>query len=102
MLRQVSQDFETYIRTLTGAINISNSSPATPGQFQFTLNKNKLSALGLTPNDVQNDIAPALLGIDAGTIAIDQEDRDIVVRYPFLGSRLSPDQLMSTMISTRQ
>lgn len=102
VLREVSQDFETYIRTLTGAINISNSSPATPGQFQFTLNKNKLSALGLTPSDVQNDIAPALLGIDAGTIAIDQEDRDIVVRYPFLGSRLSPDQLMSTMISTRQ
>lgn len=51
---------------------------------------------------MQNDIAPALLGIDAGTIAIDQEDRDIVVRYPFLGQSLSPDQLMSTTINTRQ
>ena len=102
VLRNVASDFEVYIRTLTGAINVSNSSPATPGQFQFALNKNKLTALWLTPSDVQNDIAPALLGIDAGTIAIDQEDRDIVVRYPFLGSSLSPDQLMSTTINTRQ
>jgi len=102
VLRNVAHDFESHIRTLTGAINVSNSSPATPGQFQFTLNKDKLTALWLTPSDVQNDIAPALLGIDAGTIAIDQEDRDIVVRYPFLGQSLSPDQLMSTTINTRQ
>lgn len=44
-LRSVSKDFESYLRTLTGAINVSTSSPSTPGQFQFVLNKDKLAAL---------------------------------------------------------
>jgi len=83
-------------------INISNSSPPNPGQFTFTFDTKRLALLGLSPNDIYSDIASAMLGIAAGTITIDHEDRDVVVRYPFFEDGLSPDQLMATVVMTKK
>jgi len=42
-LKQVSVDFENYLKTLKGTMNVDNSSNNNPGQFEFRRDTNKLA-----------------------------------------------------------
>lgn len=42
LLKQISKDFEKQLKTYTGTKNVLSSSPDTPGQFIFELDKAKL------------------------------------------------------------
>jgi hypothetical protein len=44
-LKQVSKDFEDYLSSLTGTINVANSSTQSPGQFSFTFDQERLAEL---------------------------------------------------------
>lgn len=49
----MSKEFEAYLHTLSGTINVTNSSTNAPGQFEFTFDSDLLTQLGLTPQDIQ-------------------------------------------------
>ena len=76
----MSRAFETYIQSLTGTINVSNTSVQSPGQFSFSFDKDRLAQLGITPSDVQSEIYAAINGLKAGTVTIDNEERDMIVK----------------------
>ncbi|HMY80407.1 MAG TPA: efflux RND transporter permease subunit, partial [Candidatus Absconditabacterales bacterium] len=101
-LKQVANQIETYIKSLTGTINVANSSQTNPGQFVFTRDKTKLAELGLTPNDIQGEIRPALIGQNAGTLSIDGKERDIVVQYEGFDQAINPETILSTVVNTKQ
>ncbi|MBP7885192.1 hypothetical protein KAZ93_03455 [Patescibacteria group bacterium] len=52
-LKSVSKEFEAYLRTLSGTLNIANSSSNAPGQFEFVFDSDILTQIGLTPQDIQ-------------------------------------------------
>jgi Cu/Ag efflux pump CusA len=45
LLKVVSQDFEEYLQSLTGTVNVSNSNTTSPGQFEITFNRDRLAQL---------------------------------------------------------
>ncbi|MFA7285165.1 MAG: efflux RND transporter permease subunit, partial [Candidatus Absconditabacterales bacterium] len=100
-LKKVSTDFEQYLKSLEGTMNVTNSSKNNPGQFEFTRDNNKLAQLGLTPSDFQNELLSALLGQNAGTLSLEKKDRDIIVKYKGFASNLTPEAILSTVISTK-
>lgn len=100
-LKSVSEDFETYIKTLTGTTNVVNSSVTAPGQFEIIFNRDKLAQLWLTPQDVQFEISNVINGQKAGTIKLESIERDIVVQYAVFADELTPSQIMDLTVNTR-
>ncbi len=100
-LKKVSVDFETYLKSLEGTTNVSNSSKNNPWQFEFTRDRNKLAELWLNPSDFQGEVLSALLGQNAGTISLEKKDRDIIVKYKWFKNNLTPEVLLSTIINTK-
>lgn len=100
-LKQVSKEFEAYLRTLTGTINVSNSSTNAPGQFEFSFDSDILTQLGLTPQDIQWELYAMINGTKAWTMMIDRRERDIVVKVSDLDDTVTPEKIMNTVIQTR-
>lgn len=101
-LKQVSEDFEAYLRSLTGTINVGNSSSNTPWQFSVSFNKEKLAELGLTPQDFQWELYAALNGTKAWNIQIENIERDIVVKVASFDEGFSPDHMRNFVVQTRK
>lgn len=101
-LKNVSKDFEAFIESITGSVNVTNSSSENPGQFSVAFDKQKLAQLGLTPQDVQSELYAAINGQKAGNINLENTERDIVVKVKTFDDAFSPDQLRSHTIQTRK
>jgi multidrug efflux pump subunit AcrB len=100
-LKAVSNDFEEYLKNLTGTVNVSNSSTTSPWQFELSFNREKLAQLGLTPQDIQFEIYNALNGQKAWSLKLEWDERDIVVKIGDLVDRVSPEQITNMTIATR-
>ena len=100
-LNSVAQDFENYLLAMTGALNVTNSSTESPGQFSFQFDKDVLARYGLTPSDLQNEIYGAINGIKAWTMMVDEKERDIVIKVSSFTEDVSPELLYNLIISTR-
>ena len=70
-LKKVSEDFEAFIKSMTGTTNVTNSSTETPGQFSVAFNKERLAQLGLTPQDVQGELYSSINGQKAGIVKLE-------------------------------
>lgn len=101
-LIKVSSDFEKFLKELPGTKNVWNSSSSTPWQFIFKLNNEKLSYMGLTPNDVLPEIYFMSSWIKAWTIKWLYDEYDIVVKIKESENKnLSPSDIMNFSINTK-
>lgn len=100
-LKKVSEDFEEHLRSLTGTVNVANSSSNTPGQFSLEFDKERLAQIGLTPQDFQGELYAALNGTKAGTVKLENTERDIVVKVSSFDEEFSPEQIRNFVVNTR-
>lgn len=100
-LKQVSRDFQEYLQSLPGTKNITTTSSDTPGQFVFEFDRDKLGFVGLTPDDLLNEIYFYTNGVTAGSIKSDFEDNDIVLKVAEFENYLSPSDIENLVIDTR-
>ena len=100
-LKQISKDFEKQLKTYTWTKNVLSSSPDTPGQFVFTLDKAKLGLMGISPAEIMTEISSALNGINGGSIKLKDEDIDIKVMVDGLDKEVSPSTINDLTITTR-
>lgn len=100
-LLEIANEFEQHLRSVEGTKNVAISSQPSPWQFTYQFNYQKLKALGLSPNDVVGEISAAINGINAGSIRLDKEDRDIKVLYHEFADEVTPSQIENMVINTR-
>lgn len=100
-LKSVSKEFETFIQSMTGTNNISNSSKSNPGQFEFTRDRTKMAELWLTPNDFQWELLSALMWSNVWSISIENKERDMIVKYKWYHDHLTPEGVLATVINTK-
>lgn len=100
-LRDVSLDFEDYLKTIAWTKNVSANSQDNPWQFSFHFDKDKLSFMWLTPNDLLWEIYAYTNGIKAGSIKSYYEDNDIVLKISDFEDKLSPNDINNLVIDTR-
>ena len=101
LLKSVSEDFELYLKSLTGTVNVTNSNTTSPGQFEIVFDRDKLAQLWLTPQDIQFEINNVINGQKAWTINLESVERDIVVQYDEFRDEVTPSQIMDLTITTR-
>jgi multidrug efflux pump subunit AcrB len=56
VLKEVANDFRSFLQNISGTRNVSLSSSNNPGQFVFEFDRNKLSFSGLTPDDILGEV----------------------------------------------
>lgn len=97
----MADDFEAFLRTVDGVRNVSNSSSQSPGQFVFTLDKQKLALMGVLPNEISSELFLALNGMNAGTVRGDFDNHDISLVYDSFVDGVSPSDVMSMRLPSR-
>ncbi len=98
----VSDDVEGYMKLLTGATNITNSSTKTPGQFVFSFNQQEVRRLWLNSQQLMGELFVAMNGIKAWTIKSEWKERDISVSFDVFEDGVSPQDVLNLRINTPQ
>ena len=101
LLKKVADEFKEFLRTIPGTKNVSTSSANTPGQFVFEFDRQKLSYVGLTPDDILPEVRFYIAGIDSGSIGSTYEDNDIVLSLAEFEQELNPEDIMNLSIHTK-
>jgi len=100
-LIRVSNDFESFLKTLDTATNVDNSSRQTPGEIIFRFDKNQLANLGLTQQDFFGELFAMTRWIQAWTIKDTQNDYTIFLRLAEFDDTINLDNLVNARINTR-
>ncbi len=100
-LKEVAYEFRDYFKTIDWLKNISTTSSESPWQFIFEFDKNKLSQLWLTPNDILNQVYLYTNWTKAWSIKSEYEDNDIKLLIEQFENELSPDEVLNLLIKTR-
>ena len=100
-LTKTASDFEEYLRSQTGTVNVANSNKSAPGQFEIIFDKQKLAQLWITPQDIQWELFAAVNGQKAWTVQFGWVEKDIIVRYDSLTWGVIPENISNMLISTR-
>jgi len=99
ILAKVAADFEKKIRSYKGSKNVENSSGDTPGQFIFTLKKDVINTIGISPSVVIGEMLSMMNGVGVGTIAHDGEDLDVILKYAQFINVIKPDDILAHTFS---
>lgn len=100
-LKEISKDFEKYLQNIEWTKNIGSSSSDTPGQFVFEFDKEKLSNLGLSPQDLLWEIYFYTNWIKAGSIKQNNQDNEIVISYKEFEDFVNPEDVMNLVVNTK-
>lgn len=100
-LKEVAYEFRDYFKTIDWLKNISTTSSESPWQFIFEFDKNKLSQLWLTPNDILNQVYLYTNWTKAWSIKSEYEDNDIKLLIEQFENNLGPDEVLNLIINTK-
>ena len=81
VLKTIAIEIEDLIKEIEGTTEVGNSLEKGLNEFVFNLDKNKLALHALSEAQVAMVIRGTIQGEDAGTLAIDEKDVDILIKY---------------------
>lgn len=99
ILAKVASDFERQIRSYLGSKNVENSSGDTPGQFVFSLKKEAITTVGLSPSAITGEMLSMMNGVGVGTITHNGEDLDAILKYRQFINVIKPDDILAHTFS---
>lgn len=100
-LKKVVRDFERYLKELPGTKNVNNTSQDSPGEIVMSIYRDRVAAAGLSPLQIYGEISSGARWVKAGSVTIDDEDIDIVVKSDAQYDELNIDQVLSQTLQTQ-
>jgi multidrug efflux pump subunit AcrB len=80
-LKEIAQDVKEIVENKAGTINTEVSLKDGLDEFQFTLDSQKITYHGLSIVQVASLVRKSVLGEEAGSIELNEDDLDIFVKY---------------------
>ena len=99
-LKRVSKEFENFVKSIEGVKNVTNTSADSPGEIIFTVDRERAASVGISPLQIYGEISAGSRGVKAGSITLDDEDIDIVVKTDTHYDELQIDKIQMMQIST--
>jgi multidrug efflux pump subunit AcrB len=100
-LKKVVRDFELYLKELPGTKNVNNTSQDSPGEIVMSIYRDRVAAAGLSPLQIYSEISNVVRGVKAGSVTLDDEDIDIIVKSDAHYDNLDIDQILSQILQTQ-
>lgn len=101
-LIQVSKDFETHLKSIEWTKNVSRSSTDTPGQFIFTVKKDLLADLGVSPALIYSQISQTINWVTVGSVENNGEDMNVVLKSSQFWTNIRMEDILSIPITVGQ
>lgn len=98
-LIQVSKEFESHLKTISGTKNVWRSSNDTPGQFIFRLNKDLIATTGISPSIIYAQIAQNINGVTVWTIEDNGEDMSVILKSSQFRETIVLEDILSIPIA---
>lgn len=99
-LKRVVRDFESYLKELPGTKNVNNTSQDSPGEIVMSIYRDRVAAAGLSPLQIYSEISNVARGVKAGSVTVNDEDIDIIVKSDTHYDNLNIDQILSQTLQT--
>ena len=80
-LAAIADRLVTILKAEEGVINVTSNQDRSPADFTFSLKRDELSRIGLSPSDVSRFLRTSLFGVTATEISKTDEDIDVVVKF---------------------
>lgn len=80
-LGELSQDVVNTLETIDGVINVKDNLNDSTGEIVFHVNKQMADYYGLSSSSIAANIRNALYGTKATTVALENDDIDVIVKY---------------------
>ncbi len=101
LIKEVSDDFKSYLQTVEGTKNVSATSSDTPGQFVFVFDREALAYSWLKASDLLWEIRQRLAGVSAWSVGSTYEDNDIILSLDEFEDGVRPYQILDLEIPTQ-
>lgn len=99
-LKRVSKEFENFVKSIEGVKNVTNTSADSPGEIIFRVDRERAASVGVSPLQIYSEISAGSRGVKAGSITLDDEDIDIVVKTDTHYDALQIDKIQGMQINT--
>jgi HAE1 family hydrophobic/amphiphilic exporter-1 len=80
-MTKIISEITLYFENIPGVINIKDSIDNAPGEFVFTIDKQKANFYGLSVISIASNLRTAIHGIEATEVSLNGDDVNVVVKY---------------------
>lgn len=56
-LKRVSKEFESFVKSIEGVKNVTNTSADSPGEIIFTVDRERAASVGISPLQIYGEIS---------------------------------------------
>jgi len=88
------------LSSIPGATNIQSSTEGNGNEFELTINRGKAAALGVSPVQIASTLRTAIQGTKATSIALPDQDIDVIVKVNLNPAYTTPDTTNDTTIES--
>jgi len=101
-IEKIAHEIETDLKSIEGTLDVETSIEKGAGEFNITLNREKLNFYGLAPIQVASLLRNTISGVEATEIRKDGEDISVMLHYVFEqhGEDISLEDLKDLMITS--
>lgn len=80
--KEITQTLTQMLKETEGTQGVNNNVEESPGEYRYTINREKAMKLGVSPDMIANTVRTALFGTTVATITKNNQDIDIRVQFP--------------------
>ncbi len=97
-LEKISTRVAGYLKEIEGTLGVDTSIEKGAGEFNITVNRNKLNYYGIAPIQIASLLRSSIEGVEATELRKNGEDIEVDLKYAFSGDDLTIDELKNILV----
>ena len=97
-LEQISRRIADYLKEIDGTLGVDTSVEKGAGEFNITVNRNKLNYYGIAPVQIASLLRSGIKGAEATELRKNGEDIEVELKYAFSGDDITIDELNNILV----
>ncbi len=97
-LEQISSRIADYLKEIDGTLGVDTSVEKGAGEFNITVNRNKLNYYGIAPVQIASLLRSGIKGAEATELRKNGEDIEVELKYAFSGDDITIDELNNILV----
>ncbi|MFC1810568.1 efflux RND transporter permease subunit [Patescibacteria group bacterium] len=99
-LEEISNTIAGYLEKIEGTLDVETSIVKGAGEFNITLNRNKLNYYGIAPIQIAGLLRSSIGGVESTELRKDGEETDVIIQYKFSDDDLTIDEISNIFVNS--
>lgn len=97
-LEELADKIAGYLKEIKGTLGVDTSISKGAGEFNITVNRNKLNYYGIAPYQIASLLRNSVEGVDSTEIRKNGEDIEVQLKYTFAEEEITIDELKNILV----